>query len=61
MTPAIDWTHVGEIIFTNVFMAGVVWGTVRQELRNLRDGVTEAKALATRAHDRIDTILEKHA
>jgi len=54
----IDWQHVAELVCSQLFTAGVAWGTLRGELRSLRDGVKEAKRSADRAHGRIDKLLE---
>lgn len=58
---SLDWGHVLEVVLGNVFVAGVAWGAIRADVRNLRLGVAEAKADAARAHVRIDQHLEKHA
>ncbi|HZT04348.1 MAG TPA: hypothetical protein VFA39_19025 [Steroidobacteraceae bacterium] len=44
---------------SNLFGAGVVWGTVRARLAEHDRGISDAKGIANKAHERIDRILEQ--
>lgn len=61
-----DYQHLIEMLVSAVFTAGMVWGTVRAELRSLREADKRTdKRLdgvcidVTRAHSRIDHYLQK--
>ena len=51
-----DWaiTLAGQLI-----MAGAIYGGIRADVKNLHEGVKEAKESSKGAHQRIDTILNK--
>jgi len=46
-------------VVVQVFAAGVVWGTLKAELRALRDKADAAKESADKAHARIDRMMEQ--
>lgn len=51
-----DWLiQIGAYIC----VAGAIYGGIRQDIKNLHSGVSEAKAAASRAHERIDNFYER--
>lgn len=43
-----------------LLIAGAIYGGIRADLKNIKECANAAKTIAARAHDRIDTILERH-
>jgi len=54
-----DVTTAVIALASNLFGAGVVWGTVRARLAEHDRGISDAKGIANKAHERIDRILEQ--
>lgn len=46
-------------IGVNLLGLGAAYGGIRAEIRNLSQGVQEAKASARRAHERLDNFIEQ--
>jgi len=53
---AMDWQHIAETIGSNLFMAGVVYGTFKAKLTELENRDNRQQTEIDRAHDRIDEI-----
>lgn len=50
-----DLLHLGEF----VFMAGVVYGAIRSDIKGIHEKIAAAESAVIRAHDRIDKFLER--
>lgn len=55
----IDWVHVGELVFSNIFVAGMVYGTIRADLKALHARVERCETDIRNTDARIDELLLK--
>jgi hypothetical protein len=44
-------------VFVWVVGAGVIWGAIRADIKNIHLAVMDAKSSAQRAHDRVDALI----
>ena len=53
-----DWM---QFVIGQIIMAGVIWGGIRADIRNIHRRLDEVKKSADEAHQRIDRHLEQQA
>jgi len=56
---SMDFSQILTGLVTGLFFAGAIYGGIRADLKSAITCAIEAKATATRAHDRIDVFLAK--
>lgn len=49
-----------EIIWP-IFLAGAIYGGIRNDLRSMFQSITDLKASVTRAHDRLDEHIDRRS
>ena len=56
-----EWASIILQILTLLCVAAAIYGGIRSDLKHLHTSVDEAKRSASRAHERIDSIIERRA
>jgi len=53
----IDWTHIGELVFSGLLTAGAAYGAIKAELRALHDRIDRVEKDIRSESARIDRII----